>query len=187
MWLDSPTWFSISHIGRPTGQHVGDIPVAMPTLFLNPISPKEETTWGYQISITLGAHSVFPEHRSCLIHKSLLSQAIIITYLKIVLICLMCMYIRDYRGQKGVLDSLELDLKTVVSHHEGPRIQTWVLCKSNKCPNQSHHLSWLVHLFLEDLLLSLIMCMCVCWAVSAPHGPELQTVGNRHPHMGAGN
>lgn len=36
------------------------------------------------------------------------------------------------RGQKRVLDALELELETVVGHHVNVRNQTWLLYKSNK-------------------------------------------------------
>ena len=37
-----------------------------------------------------------------------------------------------FRGQKRVLDPLELELNVIVSHHSGAGNGTWVLCKS-KC------------------------------------------------------
>jgi hypothetical protein len=38
------------------------------------------------------------------------------------------------QGKKRVLNHLELELPTVVSHHLGTGNQTWVLWKSRQCP-----------------------------------------------------
>jgi hypothetical protein len=39
------------------------------------------------------------------------------------------------RGQKRVSDLLELELQTVVRHHEGARNRIWILCKGNSAFN----------------------------------------------------
>jgi hypothetical protein len=47
-----------------------------------------------------------------------------------------CMYvhcIRDLGGQKRVLDPLELELQTAVSHHVGAGTYIYVLRKNSQC------------------------------------------------------
>lgn len=46
--------------------------------------------------------------------------------------CFSSMYICAQRGQKKVLDILELDSEIVMYHHVGARKHIRVLCRSNK-------------------------------------------------------
>lgn len=39
----------------------------------------------------------------------------------------------QYPSEKAALELLELDLKTVLSHHVGAGNQTWVLQKNSQC------------------------------------------------------
>ena len=55
-------------------------------------------------------------------------------------LCTMCMP-GACRGQKRVLDHLELELQRVVNHHVDAGNQTQFLCKSNKCSSLLSHLN----------------------------------------------
>lgn len=56
-------------------------------------------------------------------------------------VCITCVP-DDCGGQKKVLNSIELDLSTVISHHVGAWNSAWVFCKTRQCPQPLSCLSF---------------------------------------------
>lgn len=53
----------------------------------------------------------------------------------LVYVCLLCITCvpGPCEGQKRILDLLDMELQTTVSHHANAGSQTWVFCKSSQC------------------------------------------------------